>query len=463
MRTFSAHIALLLFGLLLGLSASAQIREYNNNDPAQVSMFWQAMLAANKTYQNNVGKGQSQAIRALRDDYHSKAMQLVQEQERLGRFYEDDLFMSDYLTNLIQLASGGVSANTRKMATARIEMSPVPNAYAYPDGTLVFTTRLLAMAENEEELLGVVAHEMAHFMLEHSVSNYVRIKKKENQARNMAIIGAVVSAAAGAATEVAAAQNDPNYIPGSGIAAGAALSDAINTSLQENLENLGYKYSQEQEYEADMMAVRLLQFLGVDKNYYISMLEKLRAEDYRFGREVVRTSKKSTHPALDARIAAVQNMPSQLEATVAPSKEYTKKIASALTVNAMVERVVYKDYPLALKNIARIEDATTLSFDDYLIKIPTMLDLYNNAESNQQVLALLKQVKSESDHPSIHTLSKYEAMVCIRLRDAEGARTALQEYIDYCNTLLEDKYKTDAERQAIRKEKTWAESAIRRV
>jgi Zn-dependent protease with chaperone function len=49
-----------------------------------------------------------------------------------------------------------------------------PNAFAMPDDTVVVTDQLIAMAEQPDELAGVIAHEIAHIERNHVMTNVVR-------------------------------------------------------------------------------------------------------------------------------------------------------------------------------------------------------------------------------------------------------------------------------------------------
>lgn len=44
-----------------------------------------------------------------------------------------------------------------------------PNAFALPDGTVIFTDAMVNMAENDDELLAVLAHEIGHVKYRHAV------------------------------------------------------------------------------------------------------------------------------------------------------------------------------------------------------------------------------------------------------------------------------------------------------
>ncbi len=56
--------------------------------------------------------------------------------------------------------------------TLRVAVVPgaAPNAYATPGGFVVVTSGMLALAENEDELAAVLAHELAHVTLAHGLS-----------------------------------------------------------------------------------------------------------------------------------------------------------------------------------------------------------------------------------------------------------------------------------------------------
>ena len=50
--------------------------------------------------------------------------------------------------------------------------SPVINAFATPGGFVYVTRGLLALADNEAELAGVLAHEIGHVVARHSAQRY---------------------------------------------------------------------------------------------------------------------------------------------------------------------------------------------------------------------------------------------------------------------------------------------------
>lgn len=51
---------------------------------------------------------------------------------------------------------------------------PFPNAFALPDNSIVVTADLIAMSEEPDELMGVIAHEIAHIERNHIMKNIIR-------------------------------------------------------------------------------------------------------------------------------------------------------------------------------------------------------------------------------------------------------------------------------------------------
>lgn len=443
---------ILLACLLLSLSTSAQIKQYKNCSRSEIATFWEKVISTNKNYKKHIIKASKQ-VRYLRSNFNENSQLAINEIAQKGSFYEDDLFLNDYLTSIVQLLSGGFNKQTNSLATAKIMLDISPNACAYPNGTLVFNTRLLALMECEEELIGVVAHEMAHYMLEHALSNYIAIEKKTKKAQMWSGIAAATGTILGSVSDAVSGDKT-----GTGTLAGAELGFMVGDIITSNLENLGYKFSQEQELEADQVASALIEQIGIPRSYYASALNKLRQEDYRFGREVIKTKKKSTHPSLDERIL---NIGGEV-ANINPSTDYTKKIAQVLTIDAYIEKEIHKDHKRALIALDRIETATELSYDDYLIKIPILIDMYNTKEDNIKTLELLKRTMNNYKHKDILSLSKYEAMIYVRLKNTENAQNSLNNYISYCDTAI-DKTQKDEEKKYYEKEKNWAENTLRRL
>ena len=72
--------------------------------------------------------------------------------------------------------------------------SPKPELYAYVDGHIIITTGLLYAMDNEAQLAGVMAHEVAQLVESYYISMYQEIKASERRQRTKAAAGAIFGA-----------------------------------------------------------------------------------------------------------------------------------------------------------------------------------------------------------------------------------------------------------------------------
>lgn len=151
--------------------------------------------------------------------------------------------------------------------------SPIVNAFALPGGYVYVSRGLIALANNEAELAGVLAHEVGHITARHSAERY-----SHGVATS---IGATVLAA---------------------VLDSQAASQAIG--LGGNLYMSGY--SRGQENEADTLGLRYMTQGGYDPNALSSFLNSLNNDTQLAaqieGRQVQQASYLSTHPPTPERV-----------------------------------------------------------------------------------------------------------------------------------------------------------------
>lgn len=169
-----------------------------------------------------------------------------------------------------------------------------PNAYAIPGGHIVLTTGLLVSTENEQELAGVISHEIAHVMARH-VAQLIERSKRLNIASMAAIIAGVLLGGGGKASEAAA------------MTAMAAT------------EALTLKYTREMEVEADQNGLNYAIRAGYDPNGLIAFMNKIYKLSLTSGPRV--PTYLSTHPAIEDRIALMENL---LQAGFRPTGPFKK-------------------------------------------------------------------------------------------------------------------------------------------
>ena len=150
------------------------------------------------------------------------------------------------------------------------------NAFALPGGQVFMTTALYDRLETEDQVAGVIAHEIMHVIGRHGAQ---RIAKQE---LSQGLTGAVVMAS-----------YDPNN-PNRQTSAQVALMIA-------NLVNM--KYGREDEIESDVLGVCILYQAGYDPSEMIGVMEIL-DEASSGGRP---PEFFSSHPSPDNRIGNIEN------------------------------------------------------------------------------------------------------------------------------------------------------------
>ena len=128
--------------------------------------------------------------------------------------------------------------------------SDVVNAFALPGGYVYVSRGLIALAENEAELAGVIGHEIGHVVARHSAQRYSQAMAANIGLSIIGIIG-----------QVAGVPSQANDL----------LSVGATAVLQ--------GYSREQELEADMLGVRYLSRTGYDPAAMRTFFEKMAGND----------------------------------------------------------------------------------------------------------------------------------------------------------------------------------------
>jgi predicted Zn-dependent protease len=175
-----------------------------------------------------------------------------------------------------RLASGAAHAVAWEF---RVADDPAPNAFALPGGFVYLTRGLLALANREDDLAGVIAHEMGHVLERHSV-------RRATAASPFAILFGVPAAIL------------DRVSPAAGSVLGGAGRLASSLALA--------SYDRDQEREADRVAVALSARAGWDPRGLAALLRTLEREDALGGRPEGRPGFFSTHPSTPERVASIE-------------------------------------------------------------------------------------------------------------------------------------------------------------
>lgn len=164
-----------------------------------------------------------------------------------GEYTEGSL--DDYVDELgVKLLR--VSETPNEDFTFTVLDSDVVNAFALPGGYVYVSRGLVALAENEAELAGVLGHEIGHVTARHSAQRYSSAVAANIGLSIIGIIGSVAGVPSGA-------------------------NDLLSTGATAVLQG----YSREQELQADMLGVRYLSRAGYDPDAMRSFFEKMAEND----------------------------------------------------------------------------------------------------------------------------------------------------------------------------------------
>ncbi|MFH1980473.1 MAG: M48 family metalloprotease [Pseudomonadota bacterium] len=156
----------------------------------------------------------------------------------------------------------------------------VYNAFAGPGGNVYFNSGLIIALDYEDELAGIVAHEIAHVDSRH-ISEQIDRSKKINTAMLAGVVASIFLGGAGAATAASAL----------GVGSMAAGQSAT------------LSYSRQNEIEADKKGLTYMADAGYAKEGMLGALNTIRSKQW-FGREQVPTYL-MTHPALEDRLVYI--------------------------------------------------------------------------------------------------------------------------------------------------------------
>lgn len=194
----------------------------------------------------------------------------------------------------------------------------VYNAFASPAGHIFVNSGLLAAMENEEELAGILAHEIAHVLCRH-ISQRIERSKKIGFATLAGLIASVLVGAGGASSA------------GSAIGVGSMAAG----------QSVALAFSREDEMQADQLGLECLRKAGYTGEGLLSVLGKIRSKQW-FGTQQIPTYL-MTHPAVEDRMAYVGTWLDRNPLSVRPAEPYVFDRARARLLGR------YTDETTALK------------------------------------------------------------------------------------------------------------------
>jgi predicted Zn-dependent protease len=215
--------------------------------------------------------------------------QLAAQVEREAKFVDDPI-ITEYVNRVGQNIV--LHSDAKIPFTIKVIDSDEPNAFALPGGFFFVNKGLVLAADNEAELAGVMAHEIAHIAARHAM---------ENQ-RKMQIL---------------------DYGMLAGILLGGGVIGNVLYNAGGLIQGLSFlKFTRGAEEEADKLGVQYMWAAGYDPNAMATMFEKLEAKNKKKPGTIAKLF--ATHPAPPDRrshtIALAARFPERDEYVISSSE-----------------------------------------------------------------------------------------------------------------------------------------------
>ncbi len=294
----------------------------------------------------------------------------ISEEERIGRnIYKvlqknnnivNDVFVSDYITYLGNKLSRNTPYNRNYVFF--VTRSKSVNAFALPGGYVGFNSGLITLTQNEAQLAGVVAHELAHVVLRHSAEMIAR--------SNVNSIPMWIGIFAG-------------LLAGQSEASIASIKSGIGLSVQQNINLV-----RENEIEADIFAARLMQ----NSNYALTEMAKF----FRLMQGDANSQSNfneyfMTHPLYSNRISTIANKGRQQSEPIVNSTddyEYIKNILISSGKNPQALNKKENSLPVINHRLA----LNYFKAGDYDKAKQTIQENYNSNNYNIYISSLMADI-----------------------------------------------------------------------
>jgi hypothetical protein len=228
--------------------------------------------------------------------------QLSQEVEKSAKFINDPV-ITEYVNRVAQNLVRNSDAQVP--FTIKVIDSDVVNAFALPGGFFYVNSGLILHADEESELAGVMAHEIAHVCARHGTR-----EETKSTIVQLASIPAMI------------------FIPYSW--AGYAIYQGMNFAIPLTF----LKFSRGDEAEADYLGLQYMYKAGYDPNSFVSFFEKVQADEKKQPGTIPKVF--STHPPTPDRIEAIQKE----IATILPARDqYIVTTSEFDTVKARLQMI----------------------------------------------------------------------------------------------------------------------------
>jgi predicted Zn-dependent protease len=213
----------------------------------------------------------------------------IKEEEKLGREYMkiltanlqivDDPMIADYI-NILGRKLVAAFPQQPFSYNFFVVQEEVYNAFAIPAGNIFIYTGLIAAMESEEELAGILSHEISHVYCRH-ISQKIDRSKRLNWATMAGVAAGILL----------------------GMAGGGEAASAVTVGSMAAGQSAALAYSRADEIQADQIGLEYLAKAGYNGEGLMTVLNKIRAKQW-YGTDQI-PSYLMTHPAVEDRLAYI--------------------------------------------------------------------------------------------------------------------------------------------------------------
>lgn len=332
--------------------------------PENIESLWQKKILESGVYENILKSGYSYDRRYYMDEMMKE---YLSQAEKNNSFFIDSYLEARLYALLRKVYPVRHTDRRPGVLSLRILSDITPDAWVGPDGTMIISTGMIAALNSEDELMALMAQEVAHFALDHHLASY---------------------------------------------------SSTLNTGVVPALGNL-IRYSTEQELEADRCASDVLAMYGLNPNVLGSMLRNVIAFSELMGNYYLGTTT-GFFPDAATRAASYSGNVSEISA------DYDRLIAPVISYNAY-SAYNQSHYLLCRRLLERNIATGMASADEMVLLSQAMMNLSGSDAEDEKALAVIRSLtRGMSDTPS--GAFKQEALLLMRLGRRGEAEDSLRKY-----------------------------------
>jgi len=239
-----------------------------------------------------------------------------------GRVVEDPL-ITEYINEIGNRVAAQTNDGDRHFTFFVIDDSRI-NAFALPGGYIGIHTGLLEATRNEDELAGVLAHEVAHVTQRH-IARAIHANSRQSLLSTAIMLGAILAGVAGGSSDVAQ----------------AGIVVAQGTAAQRRID-----FTRANEYEADRIGIAALAGAGFDPYGMGSFFDVMARQNTRAPDERMPAFLR-THPVTTARVAEARSRARNYPAI---------RSESSISYRIAKVRTIINSFDIPAEAVARFEN-----------------------------------------------------------------------------------------------------------